>query len=133
MTASAPSGAGPNGTTYSAASVTQSFNIAPAALNVTAGNLSVAYGQPIPSLANDYTITGYVNGESSAVLNNTKPALSTTATPSSAPGSYPIIVSTGTLAATNYSFLYVPGTLTIQAGDPVSTFPPPASTSAPFM
>jgi hypothetical protein len=113
VTASAPSGPGPNSTTYSAASVTQSFNISPAPLIVTAGNLSVAYGQAIPSLANDYTITGYVNGENSSVLNNTKPALSTTATSSSIPGSYPITISTGSLAATNYSFRFVNGTLTI--------------------
>ena len=113
VTASAPSGPGPNNTTYSAASVTQSFNISPAPLNVTAGNLTVAYGQPIPSLANDYTITGYVNGESSSVLNNTKPALSTTATSASTPGPYPITVSTGSLAATNYAFRFVNGTLTI--------------------
>jgi len=113
VTASAPSGPGPNGTTYSAATVTQSFNISPAPLNVTAGNLSVAYGQAIPSLANDYTITGYVNGENSSVLNNTKPALSTTATSSSIPGTYPITVSTGSLAAVNYSFRFINATLTI--------------------
>ncbi|MBS1801855.1 MAG: PASTA domain-containing protein [Acidobacteria bacterium] len=113
VTAAAPSGPGPNNTTYSAASVTQSFNIAPAPLTVTAGNLTVAYGQAIPSLVNDYTITGYVNGESSAVLNNTKPALSTTATSTSVPGQYPITVSTGNLAAANYTFRFVAGTLTI--------------------
>ena len=100
--------------TYSAASSTQAFNIAPAVLTVKAGNLTISYGQPIPSLTSDYTITGYVNSESSSVLNNTAPAISTTATSASAPGVYPITVSTGNLAATNYSFLYVPGTLTIQ-------------------
>ena len=57
-----------------------------------------------------------MNSETSAVLNNTAPAISTTATSASAPGPYPITVSTGNLAATNYSFLYVPGTLTIQQG-----------------
>ncbi len=115
VTASAPSGPGPNKTTYSAASATQSFNISPAVLTVTAGSLTISYGQPVPSLATDYTITGYVNSESSSVLNSTAPAISTTATSSSAPGSYPITVSTGSLAATNYSFLYVSGTLTIQS------------------
>jgi hypothetical protein len=116
VTASAPSGPGPNNTTYSADSVTQSFKISPAVLTVAAGNLAVPYGQPIPSLTTDYTITGYVNSQTSAVLNGTAPSLSTTATSTSAPGPYPITVSTGTLAAANYSFLYVPGTLTIQQG-----------------
>src|SRR6202012_2063748 len=50
-------------------------------------------------------------------LNNTAPSLSTTATSSSGPGTYPITVSTGTLAATNYDFLYVAGILTIQAAN----------------
>jgi hypothetical protein len=128
VTASAPSGTGSSNTTYSAASVTQSFSIAPAPLTVAAGNLTVAYGQAIPSVVNDYTITGYVNGESSAVLNNTAPALSTTATSSSSPGTYPITVSTGNLAATNYSFLYVSGTLTInQASATISISNIPAS------
>lgn len=121
VTASAPSGAGPNNTTYSAATVTQSFTINPAALTVTAGNITVPYGQPIPSLTSDYTITGFVNGETSAVLNNTAPAISTTATSSSAPGTYPIIVATGTLAATNYSFRFANGILTLAANVPASS------------
>jgi len=128
VTASAPAGPGPNNTTYSEASVTQSFSIAPAVLTVAAGTLTITYGQPIPSLTNDYTITGYVNGESSAVLQGTAPALSTSATSSSGPGSYPITVSTGNLAATNYSFLYVPGTLMIkQATATISISNIPAS------
>ena len=106
--------------TYSPASVTQSFNIAPAPLTVIAGNITVPYGQSIPSLANDYTITGYVNGETSAVLNNTAPKISTTATSSSAPGTYPITVSTGTLAATNYSFIFVNATLTLASNVPAT-------------
>jgi sugar lactone lactonase YvrE len=107
-------------TTYSAASVTQSFNIAPAVLTVAAGNLAISYGQQIPSLTTDYTTTGYVNGEATAnpPVVNGAPSLSTTATSSSAPGNYPITVSTGNLAAANYDFLYMPGTLTIQAGTP---------------
>ncbi|MGA8090545.1 MAG: MBG domain-containing protein [Terracidiphilus sp.] len=113
VTAMAPSGVGSDNKTYSAASATQLFNIAPAVLTVKAGNLTIAYGQSIPSLTNDYTITGYVNSDTSSVLNNTAPALSTTATSASNPGSYPITVSTGTLAATNYDFLYVNGTLTV--------------------
>ncbi|HEY2466539.1 MAG TPA: MBG domain-containing protein [Terracidiphilus sp.] len=100
-------------TTYSAASVSRSFTIFPAVLKVTAGDLTIGYGQAIPSLTMDFTVTGFVNGESKPVLNGTSPALSTTATSASIPGNYPIAVSTGTLAAANYSFLYVNGTLTI--------------------
>ncbi len=54
-----------------------------------------------------------MNGDSSSAVSGT-PALSTTATAASNAGTYPITVSTGSLAAANYSFLYVSGTLTIQ-------------------
>jgi hypothetical protein len=97
--------------TYSAASVTQSFNIFPAVLKVTATNLSSVYGQPLPALT--YGYSGFVKSDTASVVNGA-PALSTTANTTSSAGSYPIIVSTGTLATANYSFLYVNATLTIQ-------------------
>jgi len=97
--------------TYSAASLTQSFNIYPAVLKVTATNLTSAYGQPLPALT--YSYSGFVPGDTASVVVGA-PALSTTATATSNAGSYPITVSTGTLATTNYSFLYVSGTLTVQ-------------------
>jgi phosphotransferase system HPr-like phosphotransfer protein len=106
ITASAPA----NGT-YSAATVTQSFTIIPAVLKVTANNATAAYGQPIPSFT--YTYSGFVNSQTASVISGA-PSLSTTATQGSPAGNYPITVSTGTLAAANYSFLYVNGTLTIQ-------------------
>jgi hypothetical protein len=60
-----------------------------------------------------YTTSPLVNGDSPSAVTGA-PALSTTATTASNAGGYPITVSTGTLAATNYSFLFVSGTLTIQ-------------------
>ena len=106
ITAFAPASNG-----YSAASLTQSFSIFPAVLKVTATSLSSLFGQPLPALT--YTYSGFVKNDTASVVSGA-PALSTTATASSNAGSYPIIVSTGTLASTNYSFLYVTGTLTIQ-------------------
>ncbi len=105
--ASAPS----NGT-YSAASLTQSFRIDPAVLSVAANSLSSAAGQSIPPLT--YVYSGFVNSDAPSVISGA-PALSTTATSTSAPGMYPITVSTGTLASANYAFLYVDGTLTLQS------------------
>jgi hypothetical protein len=106
ITASAPATS-----TYSAASVTQSFSVLPAVIKVTAASPTIAYGAQIPTLT--YTLSGFVNNDPTSVVSGTA-ALSTTATATSTGGSYPITVSTGTLAATNYSFLFVPGTLTIQ-------------------
>jgi hypothetical protein len=60
-----------------------------------------------------YSYSGFVNGDTASVVSGT-PVLSTTATTGSNAGSYPITVSTGSLAAANYSFLYVSGTLTVQ-------------------
>jgi hypothetical protein len=121
ITASAPANS-----TYSAASVTQSFTIYPAVLKVTANNAAIPYGQPLPSFT--YAITGFVSNESPSVVSGV-PALSTTATAASNAGTYPITVSTGTLATANYSFLYVSGTLTIQ---PVSQSALTLITSSPL-
>jgi hypothetical protein len=117
----------PQTTTYSAASVTQSFKITAAPLTVTAASFTIAYDAPIPALT--YTITGFVYADSSSVVSGT-PALSTTATQGSSGGTYPIMVLPGSLAAANYSFLYVPGTLTIQQSTTQTitfTTPPPSS------
>ncbi|WP_348262908.1 choice-of-anchor D domain-containing protein [Telmatobacter sp. DSM 110680] len=121
ITASAPG----NGT-YSAASATQSFIIYPAVLKVTANSFTITHGQSLPALT--YTYSGFVNSETPAVVSGA-PALSTTATSASNAGAYPITVSTGSLAAANYSFLYVSGTLTIQESGQTITFTtnPPAS------
>lgn len=41
------------------------------------------------------------------------PALTTSATPTSPPGSYSIVVAQGTLSAQNYNFTFINGTLTV--------------------
>ncbi len=101
---------------YSAAAVTQSFAVTAAPLTVTAMNLTAAYDGPLPALTSilgtTYSLSGFVNGDSASVVSGV-PALSTTAIAGSPAGTYPITVSTGSLAAANYSFLYVPGTLAI--------------------
>ncbi len=116
ITASAPTGPAPNNSTYSAASVTQSFTISTAPLTVTANPITIPYGQSIPQLT--YTFGPLVSGDSLATAVTGTPALSTTATSSGNPGAYPITVLTGSLAAANYSFVFVSGTLTIQQAMP---------------
>jgi phosphotransferase system HPr-like phosphotransfer protein len=111
ITASVPAGTvGSN--TFSAASASQSFSIYPAVLTVTANNALGTYGETsLPALT--FTTSPLVNGDGPSAVTGA-PSLSTTATTASNAGNYPITVSTGTLAAANYSFLYVSGTLTIQ-------------------
>ena len=87
------------------------LTVSPAHLTVTADNQTKFQSNPNPTLT--YTIAGFVNGDTAAVVSGT-PVLSTTATTSSPPGSYPITVGVGTLAAANYDFpTLVNGTLTI--------------------
>ncbi len=128
ITASAPAGTVGNNS-YSAASVSQSFNIYPAVITVSANNLTSVYGQPLPSLT--YTTSPLVNGDPSTAVTGA-PVLSTTAATGSIPGSYPITVSTGTLAAANYSFLYVSGTLTIGPASQAITFTTNAPATAAY-
>jgi MBG domain (YGX type)/Bacterial lectin/PASTA domain len=111
ITASAAAGT-VNSNTYGPASAPQPFTITPAVLTVTATSFpSVTYEQAVPALT--YTINGFVNHDPSSVVSGT-PALSTNAIQGSNVGGYTITISTGSLAAANYSFLFVNGTLTIQ-------------------
>lgn len=93
-------------------SATFTLTATKATLTITAANATVPYGQPIPSFT--YTAAGFVNGDTSSVLTGT-PTETTAATQGSAPGTYPITISQGTLAAANYTFQFVNGTLTVSS------------------
>lgn len=112
------------------ASANYSFKFAPgtltigkAALTVTADNLSAIFGAALPKLT--YKIGGFVNGDTQAVVTGA-PALTTPASQGSTAAAYPILVKQGTLAASNYSFTPVNGTLTIGKATPSITWPTPA-------
>ena len=104
------------------------------ALTVTPISQSMTYGSALPVLT--YSITGFVNGDSQQTAITGAPALSTTATASSAVGQYPIVPALGNLAATNYSFVFIPAwmkvnrasltvaanNLAMQAGGTIPTF-----------
>jgi len=100
-------------TQYTTATQAVTINVNPAVLTVTANNQVMNYGGGVPVLTASYS--GFVNSDMSAVLSGA-PALSTTATSSSPAGSYPVLVAQGTLAAANYSFTFVSGTLIINPG-----------------
>ncbi len=111
------------------ASVTQNLNITvqPAVLRVIAANLSMQQGAAVPPLT--YTITGFQDNDTAALVTGA-PLLSTTATSSSPGGVYPISVSVAGLSAQNYTFLGVPGQLTVHGVGPqpqTIAFPPLAN------
>jgi hypothetical protein len=112
-------------TDYSAApTVSHSILVNAALLTVTANNASRTYGAANPTFTASYA--GFVNGDTSSVLSGA-PSLTTTATTTSAPGSYTITSAVGTLAASNYTFGFVNGTLTVNAAVQTIGFTAPAS------
>ncbi|MBC8009519.1 MAG: putative Ig domain-containing protein [Burkholderiales bacterium] len=80
-------------------------------LTVSAQNKTRPYGVSNPTLT--AAITGFVGGDDSSVLTGS-PTLGTTASVSSAVGSYPITAALGTLSTTNYTFTFADGTLTVR-------------------
>jgi hypothetical protein len=104
-----------SGNTYytAAPAVVQTFNVSPAVLTVTAQNLSMAYGAPVPTLLS--TTTGFINGDTPSVVTGA-PALTTTATSASPVGAYTITAAQGTLTAANYTFVFANGVLDIYGG-----------------
>jgi hypothetical protein len=85
-------------------------DITKAELTVTANNKSRCFNTANPVF--DYSISGFVNNETSSVI-DAMPVASSTATQSSAAGTYPITLSGG--ADNNYSFNYVNGQLSVKA------------------
>jgi streptogramin lyase len=70
-----------------------------APMTLTANSVTMTQGSPVPALT--YTLSGFVNGDTASVATGS-PILTTTATPNSPPGVYPITVRKGNLTAANY-------------------------------
>jgi len=90
--------------------------VQPAVLTVTVADASRHYlydANPVFT----YTITGFVNGDTSSVVSGT-PSITTTATQDSPAGTYAITATAGTLSAANYIFTFVPAKLTVTAAPP---------------
>ena len=93
----------------STASVTGTLVITKAPLTATGPGLTRLVGEPNPTLS--ITYTGFVNGETEAVLDQ-KPVASTKATRTSPAGTYPVTLARG--ADANYALTLVPGSIAIQ-------------------
>jgi hypothetical protein len=115
-TASSPVGTYPvtpsglTSATYAFSYVAANLTIDPAPLTITADDQSRAYGAADPTLT--ATPSGFVNGDDVSDL-TTPIVVSTTATPASPAGTYPITVSGA--SSPNYAIAFVPGTLTVGA------------------
>jgi hypothetical protein len=93
---------------YDISYVEGSVTIAPVALSIAAGNGTMPYGSNMPTISPTYS--GFVNGDSQANL-SVQPQCTTTATSSSALGSYPSSC-TGAVDS-NYTIAYLPGTVSV--------------------
>ena len=103
--------------------------VTPVILTVTANNSTRTFNQPNATLA--YTITGFVGSDTQANSVTGTPTLSTAATQASPVGSYPIAVGLGSLAASNYTFVFVNGVLAVIKATPgVGGAPPVALASS---
>ena len=114
-----------NAANYSFAFVNGALTITPATLTVTANNVSTVYGQT-PAFAD--TITGYVNGDTSAAVSGSASLISA-ASAGSGVGNYTITAGLGTLSAANYTFTFsngtldiTPATLTVTANNVTATY-----------
>ncbi|GFO54908.1 hypothetical protein GMSM_19150 [Geomonas sp. Red276] len=108
--------------TYSAAAdVSQPFTVDPAVITVTADNKQRLFGTENPPFTATYS--GLVKGDNLSVISG-DPAFSTTADINSPKGSYDITVGQGTLAAANYTFAFVNGTLAVDLASQTITFNP---------
>jgi Ca2+-binding RTX toxin-like protein len=96
---------------YLAADATSTLVINQATLTVQAQNASRVYGAANPLFTAAYS--GFVPGDSFANSVTGSPLLSSAATSTSPVGSYGIVASLGTLTASNYTFVFVSGTLNV--------------------
>jgi YVTN family beta-propeller protein len=106
-----PSATGPTLADYTVHIVNGTLTVNKAILTVTANDAKRLVGLLNPLLTT--TMTGFVNGDTSAALSGMV-AISTTATQASPAGAYPITVTQGSLSATNYGFNFVNGTLLVE-------------------
>ncbi len=97
-------------TNYSLSFANGTLTVNPAPLVVTANNVGRLYGAVNPAFSANYN--GFVNGENSGVLGGS-PSLTCPATINSPVGGYTITAGQGTISDANYSYSFVPGTLTV--------------------
>ena len=113
-----PVATGTNLANYTVVYVNGTLTVGQATLTVTAANATRVYGVANPAFF--AFAAGAVNGDTFTFTE------STTATPTSTVGTYPIVPAVSGTNLTNYSVIYVNGILTITQATPVITWSNPA-------
>ena len=109
-------------TDYNPATATQSFQVTPAQLTVTANNVTRAFGAANPAFSG--TVSGAVGSDSFGE------SFTTTATATSNVGSYPIVPAVTGAQLANYTVSIVNGTLTVTGAATTTTLTAPSSSNA---
>ncbi len=114
----------PGDSTHRAAqSQSLALTVAPLPLTaILAGSAVVLYGQPIPPL------TATLSGDLASDAEHLIATVTTTASPGSSPGSYPVQITLSGLAASNYTFTPPTAALTITKAPVLATFTQVADT-----
>ena len=101
-------------TNYNVTYIAGTLTITKAALNIAASTYTKKQGDPLPEFA--LTYTGFKNNETTDVLTK-QPTISCEATEASAPGEYPVTVSSA--EAENYNISYTNGKLVVIDADAI--------------
>jgi sugar lactone lactonase YvrE len=96
---------------YSFVFVAGALQVQKALLQLTPLNASMTYGGKLPALT--WTMSGFVNGDSEESAVAGAPALMTSASSHSEPGSFAITSGLGSLRSNNYTFAFGSGVLTV--------------------
>jgi sugar lactone lactonase YvrE len=91
--------------------VAGTLTVAPAVLKIAAANVAMNYGGALPTLS--YTITGFIAGDTQSAVVTGTPQLTTSAKAGSSVANYAISLTSGSLAAKNYTFQLGGGTLVV--------------------
>ena len=102
---------GQTSTNYTITYVAGNLTVTPAALTITANNITRVYGASDPALGVSYS--GFVNGETSSVLGGTLSVVDADAAPTTGVGSYAGVIVASGQTSPNYTITYVGGNLTV--------------------
>ncbi|MFA7403720.1 MAG: MBG domain-containing protein, partial [Pelobacteraceae bacterium] len=108
--------------THALAVAMQLLTVDKATLTVAADNAGKLSGDPNPPLT--YTATGFVGADTQLNACSGTPDLTSTATPASPAGSYPIAAAAGTLSCAKYNPVFVNGVLAVGITSQNITFTP---------
>ncbi len=94
-----------NAANYTFTFVPGTLFVTPVILSVSAGPISMVYGDPVPDVSNDYVVEGFVNDDDQSILTG-DPFVTATVTSGSPVGTYPIVVDVSGVSISNSNYAF---------------------------